>query len=106
MADKPVVHAWFMDAPIADDDPLAAVKHRARDIDAAAEIVAWAERTGHTEARADLIDQTAGLIPDEDFDLDTAHDVSGVPWADLDSAGHIALTLAKVERYGALGEDD
>ena len=93
MTDRPRAVAWFMDAPIADDDPLRAVKLRALDTDAAAEILGQAERTGHTEVRADLIGQAAGLIPDETFDLDTAHDVSGMSWADLDSASYVALIL-------------
>ena len=93
MTDKPQAVAWFMDAPIAPDDPLAAVKWRARDNDAAAEVLGQAEREGHAGARADLIGQAAALIPDEEFDLDTAHDVSGMSWADLDSASYVALIL-------------
>jgi len=64
-----------------------------------------ADRVPKAGRRAAVIDEVAGLMPGEDFDLDVAHDVTGVPWADLDSAAYVALVLAEAERYGALGED-
>lgn len=101
MDDKPrVVAFWMTDAPIADDDPLAAVKHRARAIDRAAEVLAEAGRAAEVTVRADAIDEAAAAFGEECFDPETVWDTSTLGDADLDSAGHIAVTLAKIEHHG------
>jgi hypothetical protein len=104
MADKPqVVAFWMTDAPIADDDPLAAVKHRARAIGQAAEVLAGVTRSAEVTARADAIGQAAGLLMDEAFDPGETWDAAeaaGMPKGMIDSAGNVALLLARIEHEG------
>ena len=107
MADKPPeVVAWWMDEPIADDDPLAAVKYRARAHVDAAEVLAEVTRTGHVSVRADAIDQAASMFGDECFDIEETYDAAeaAMPGGMVDAAAHIALTLAEIQRYGLLGD--
>ena len=73
--DKPEVSAWWVGEPIADDDPLAAVKWRARDLDAAGEVLEQAARSGTVAARADRIDPAAALAADEAFTADEVRDM-------------------------------
>jgi hypothetical protein len=105
MDDKPrVVAFWMTDAPIADDDPLAAVKHRARAIDRAAEVLAEAGRLAEVTDRAGVVDQAADLFLDPSFDSGDTWDyglAAGMSDQDLDAAGNVALILARIERDGS-----
>jgi hypothetical protein len=102
--DKPRVVAWWIDGePIADDDPLAAVKRRAAAHVQAAEVLDEATRTGHVSAQADRLAGAAGLLMNESFDLDATWDAglaAGLSELELDSAGNVALILARIERGG------
>ena len=98
--DKPEVAAWWVNAPIDPDDPLAAVKHRAVAIDQASEVLAEVAETAQVEARADAIDQAADLIMDDAFSPDEsweACEASGMPPGMIDSAGNVALVLWQIE---------
>jgi hypothetical protein len=87
--DRPQAQAWFVDEPIADDDPLAPVKRRA------------------VAARADRIDQAAALFADPAFDLEESYDVAEavLPGADVNAASYIGLVLREVELNGGGGGD-
>jgi hypothetical protein len=100
MADKPQVHAWFLGEDIDPADPLAALKHRARAHDQAAEVLAGVGRAAEVTVRADAIGEVAAAFGEECFDPETVWDASTLSDADLDSAGHIAVTLAKIEGLG------
>ena len=57
-------------------------------------------RAAHIKARADAIDQAAGLLMNEAFDLEATWDAceaSGMPDAAIDSAGNVALALRNIE---------
>jgi len=92
--------AWFVDEPIAADDPLAPVKRRAAALWAAAEVLEQAARSGTVAARADRIDPAAALL-DSAF---TAYEVaemwqaSGLSDDDLDAAAHVAVVLTEIEQ--------
>lgn len=60
----------------------------------------------HIKARADLIDQAADLLGDEAFTLEESYEAAeaAMPPGMVNSAGHIAATLAEVEHYGRIGE--
>jgi hypothetical protein len=99
--DKPRVVAFFLDAPIDPADPLAHVRQRARDIDAAQEETGAAERHGHAAARADKLAEVGGLMTD----LCLTHgevleimDRSGLGDDDLDAAAYVAILLRQIER--------
>jgi hypothetical protein len=101
MSGKPEVHAWFVDGEIAADDPLAHIKHRARDVITAAEETAKAERKGHVKKRADRIGPAAALTADEAFTAGEVRDMwarSGLSDDELDSAANAALVLWEVEQ--------
>jgi hypothetical protein len=102
--DKPRVVAWWMDGePIADDDPWAAVKHRAHAISQAAEVLDEVARTGHVSVQADRLAEAAELLMDEAFDPGDTWDAglaAGLSDLDLDAAGNVALILARIEREG------
>jgi hypothetical protein len=103
MTGKPEVHAWFIAEEIADDDPLAAVKWRARDLDGAAEVLEGAARSGTVAARADAISPAAGLFTDEAFSIEEVREMwrrSGLSDDDLDAAANVAWELWKIERDG------
>jgi hypothetical protein len=60
-------------------------------------------RAAHIKARADAIDQAADLLMDEAFDVGATWDAaeaSGMPEGMIDSAGNVALILARIERGG------
>ena len=103
---KPEVHAWFLGEEIADDDPLAAVKWRARDLDGAGEVLEQVTRKAAVGARADAIDPAAALFADPAFDLEETYDVAeaAMPGADVNAASYIGLVLREVELNGG-GED-
>jgi hypothetical protein len=100
--DEPrVVAFWMTDDPIADDDPLAAVKHRARAHDQAADVLAEAGRSAEVTVRADVIGQVASMFADESFDPGETWDAaeaSGMPPGAIDSAGNVALALSEIEQ--------
>jgi hypothetical protein len=100
--DKPRVVAFWMDgAPVADDDPLAAIKHRAHAISQAAEVLEEVTRTAGVSVRADRLDEAAGLFADDAFDPEETWDAGlavGLADEDLDSAANVAVTLWKIER--------
>ena len=100
--DKPQARAWFVDEPIADDDPLAHIKHRGRELWAAGEVLEQAARSGTVAARAERIDQAAALFADPAFDLEETYDVAeaAMPGADVNAASYIALVLGMIERNG------
>lgn len=105
--DKPQVIAFFLDAPVDPADPLAHVKQRARDIDAAAEVIGQVARKAGVEARADVIDPAAALFADPAFDLEKTYDVAeaAMPGADVNAASYIGLVLREVELNGGGGGD-
>jgi hypothetical protein len=103
---KPKVIAFFLDDEIAPDDPYRAVKLRARDIDAAAEILGQVAREAGARARAARLDEAAGLFADPAFNpLETgdAAAAAGLSEADIDAASYVALVLRKVELDGEAG---
>jgi hypothetical protein len=57
-------------------------------------------RAAHIKHRADAIDEAAAAFTEECFDPETVWDASTLSDADLDSAGHIAVTLVKIENHG------
>jgi hypothetical protein len=98
---KPEVHAWFVDEPIADDDPLAPIKQRAAALWSAAEVLEEAARSGTVAARADRIDPAASVTGDEAFTADEVRDMwqaSGLSQDDLDAAANVAFELWTVEQ--------
>jgi hypothetical protein len=64
-------------------------------------------RAAHVKLRADAIDQAAAMLGDPAFSLDESYEAAeaAMPGPMVNAAGHIALTLAEVERCGWLGED-
>lgn len=99
--DKPKAVAWFVDDPIADDDPLAHVKQRAAAIWTAAEVLEQAARAEIVAARADRIDPAAELTADEAFTADEVRDMwqaSGLSQDELDAAANVALELWTIEQ--------
>lgn len=64
-------------------------------------------RAAHVGARADAIDQAAAMLGDPVFSLDESYEAAeaAMPGPMVNAAGHIAVTLAEVERYGWLSED-
>jgi hypothetical protein len=101
MVTMPEVHAWFVDDPIADDDPLAPIKRRAAALWTAAEVLEQAARTGSVAARADRIDPAAALTADEAFTADEVRGMwqaSGLSNDDLDAAANVALELWTIEQ--------
>jgi hypothetical protein len=98
--DKPKVVAWFVDAPVAEDDPHRAVKLRAGDIDQAAEVLEEATRAGEVSARADQLEEATALFSDSAFDPGQVWDAAlqvGLSDADLDAAAHVAVVLRETE---------
>jgi hypothetical protein len=60
-------------------------------------------RRAHIKARADAIDQAADLLMDEAFDVNATWDAAeaaGMPEGAIDSAGNVALLLARIEHDG------
>jgi DNA-binding transcriptional regulator YiaG len=101
VVDKPEVTAWFVDEPIADDDPLAPIKQRAAALWTAGEMLEQATRSGTVAARADRIDPAAALTADEAFSADEVRDMwqaSGLSQDDLDAAANVAMELWTVEQ--------
>lgn len=91
MVDKPEIAAWFVDAEIAEDDPLAAVKRRAR------QLCDPHYQAGQSAARlAPLVDALAV----KSLDPMGLCDASGLDEPALDAATYVALTLEQVERDG------
>jgi hypothetical protein len=97
---KPEVHAWFLDEPIAGDDPLAAVKHRGRALWAAGEVLEQAALTATVAARAELLDAAADLFGDPAFTLEEAYEAAeaAMPGDMVNAASWIALVLGEIER--------
>jgi len=58
-------------------------------------------------ARADAIGQAAAMLGDPAFTLEESYEAAeaAMPPGMVNAAGHIAVTLAEVERYGGLAED-
>lgn len=103
MSEKPKAVAWFVDDPIADDDPLAHIKQRAAAIWTAAEVLEQAARSGTVAARAGAISPAAGLFTDEAFSIEEVREMwrrSGLSDDDLDAAANVAWELWKIERDG------
>ena len=102
---KPQVIAWFMGAPVADDDPHRAIKLRAADIDQAAEVLAGVTRKAEVSARAGRLEEAAELFGDGAFDPEAVWNAGlqvGLSDADLDAAAHVAVVLRETE-LGAPG---
>jgi hypothetical protein len=101
--DKPRVVAWWMDGePVSDDDPWAAVKHRAHAIGQAAGVLAEVTRSAEVKARADAIDQVTEMLLDEAFDPGETWDAAeaaGMPVEMIDAAGNVALALWQIEHH-------
>jgi len=99
--EQPQARAWFVDDPIADDDPLADIKRRAAALWAAGEVLEQAARSGHVAARADRIDPAPALTADEAFTADEVRDMwraSGLSDDDLDAAANVAFELWTIEQ--------
>jgi hypothetical protein len=66
-----------------------------------------AQRIRVAGLRADAIDQAAAMLGDPVFSLDESYEAAeaAMPGPMVNAAGHIAVTLAEVERYGWLAED-
>jgi hypothetical protein len=66
-----------------------------------------AQRLRVARLRADAIDQAAAMLGDPVFSLDESYEAAeaAMPGPMVNAAGHIAVTLAEVERYGWLSED-
>jgi hypothetical protein len=109
MGFKPEAVAFWMDgAPIADDDPLAAVKHRAHAISQAAEVLDEAARAGYVTAEADRLDEAAGLFADPAFDPGETWDqgaAAGLTEAELSAASYVAYVLRLIELDGSADDD-
>ena len=60
-----------------------------------------ADRLPRVRRRAAAIDEVAAAFGEECFDPETVWDASTLPEADLDAAGYIAVTLARVEGLGS-----
>jgi hypothetical protein len=58
-----------------------------------------ADRVPRAGRRAAAIDEVAAAFGEECFDPETVWDASTLSDVDLDSAGHIAVTLAKIENH-------
>jgi len=100
VSEEPMAVAWFVDEPIAADDPLAPVKRRAAALWAAAEVLEQAARSGTVAARADRIDPAAALL-DSAFTADEVAEMwqaSGLSDDDLDAAAHVAVVLTEIEQ--------
>jgi hypothetical protein len=105
MMTMPEVHAWFVDDPIPDGDPLAHVKQRAAAIWAAAEVLEQAARSGTVAARAGRIDPAAAVTADEAFTPDEVRDMwraSGLDQDELDAAANVAFELWTIEELRRL----
>jgi hypothetical protein len=103
MDEKPRVAAWWMDGPVTDDDPLAAVKRRAHAHLEASEVLAGVTRSVEVTVQADRLAGAAELLMDEAFDLGATWEAglaAGLSELDLDAAGNVALILARIEREG------
>jgi hypothetical protein len=99
--DRPQARAWFVDEPIADDDPLAHIKQRAAAIWTAAEVLEQAARSGTVAARADRLVPAADLAADEAFTAGEVKEMwqrSGLSDDELDAAANAALALWTVEQ--------
>jgi hypothetical protein len=105
--EKPQARAWFVDDPIADDDPLAPIKRRAAALWAAGEVLEQAARSATVATRAEAIDQAAALFADPAFDLEETYDAAeaAMPGADVNAASYIGLILREVELNGGGGGD-
>ncbi len=91
---KPEVHAWFVDGEIAADDPLAAVKARAR------QLCDPHYQAGQLAAR---LYPAADAFGCDALDPETVWDsalAAGMTDADLDAAAYVALTLRCIELDG------
>jgi hypothetical protein len=66
-----------------------------------------AQRMRLVRVRADAIGQAAALLADEAFDLDESYAAAetAMPPGMVNAAGHIALVLAEVERWGLLADE-
>ena len=102
MGFKPEVVAFWMDGgPVDPDNPLAAVKYRARDLVAAAEVLELAARTADVDMKAGVIDQAAELFCSPGFDPAATYDAceaAGMSDGQADSAAYIAVTLGEIEQ--------
>jgi hypothetical protein len=93
--------AWFVDEPIAADDPLARIKQRAAALWAAGEVLEQAARSGTVAARADRLVPAADLTADEAFTAGEVKEMwqrSGLSDDELDSAANAAMALWTVEQ--------
>jgi hypothetical protein len=90
--DKPKAVAWFVDGEISGDDPMAAVKLRARQL---------CDPHYQAARRADRIGPAADVAADEAFTVDEVREMwrrSGLSGDDLDAAAHVAWELWQVEQ--------
>ena len=98
--DRPQAVAWFVDEPVDPADPLAAIKHRGRELWAAGEVLEQATRKGHTAARADRLAGVGELMTDVAFtagEITEIMDRSGLSDDDLDAAAYVAIVLRETE---------
>ena len=103
--EQPQARAWFVDEPLADDDPLAHIKQRAAALWTAGEVLEQAARSGTVAARADRIGPAAALTADEAFSTEEVQDMwrrSGLSQDDLDAAANVAFELWTVEQLRQL----
>jgi hypothetical protein len=99
--EKPrAVAFWMTDAPVDDDDPLRAVKLRARDLVTASEVLDQVSARADASARASRLAEAVELLADEVFDVAETWDAglaAGLSEADLDAAGNVAYLLWQIE---------
>jgi hypothetical protein len=100
MDGKPRVIAWMMGEEIADDDPRRAIKLRALDLDAAAEILGQVTREADIRARAAAIGQVVEALAIESIDIGDVLDASGLDERGREDAAYLALSLKLAELSG------
>ena len=103
-SERPKMIAWMVDAPIADDDPHKRIKLRARDLDAAAEVLELVTRRAEAGARAAAVGRVVEALAVESLDIGDVLDASGLGEDDIDAATYLALSLKLAELSGPDGE--
>ncbi len=91
MSEQPKVIAWFVDDEIAPDDPLAAVKARARQL---------CDPHYQAARSAARLDEAAALFADPAFDPMETWDAAlaaGMTDLDMDAAAYVAVVLRETE---------
>jgi hypothetical protein len=102
MTEGPRVIAFMLGEDIAEDDPYRAIKLRARDLDAASEILEQVSREAGIRARAAGVGRVVEALAVQSLDIAGVLDASGLDERGREDAAYLALTL----RLAELGELD